>query len=140
MAVPKSPPNETPQNAVHGDYVIELKRRPDPRYNGGELADEKPKTTLRVVYRNSAAGFQLISAQDNTGTGASRPQKFRASLSDSGKLRISGNVGYLFEKTRVEPFSVTQNFSQEFTSGETVHSNQGRFDAAFFFDTTISRR
>ncbi len=139
-AMPAPSPSLTPQNTFYGDYVIEVTRRADPRYKGGELANDRPKTVLRLVYRKSAAGFQLVSAQDFTKGGASRSKKYRASLSDKGKLRISGNTGYLFGKSRVVPFSITQKFSPGFVKGKSIRSNQGRFDDAFFVDVTITRR
>ncbi|NVO56901.1 caspase family protein [Rhodobacteraceae bacterium B1Z28] len=139
-AMPTPPPSITSQNTFYGDYVIELTRRVDPRYKGGELANERPKTVLRLVYRKSAAGFQLVSAQDFTKGGASRSKKYRASLSDKGKLRISGSTGYLFGKSRAVPFSITQRFSSGFVKGKSMYSNQGRFDDAFFVDVTITRR
>lgn len=139
-ALPKTTQTGAVANSYHGDYSIVVRRRPNPNYNDPELAKDRPKIVLQMVYRKSSAGFQMISAQDLTEGGENRPKRFRASLSEKGRLRISGNTGYLFGKVRIVPFSITQRIPADFSKGQTLHSNQGQFDEAFFMDVTITKR
>ena len=139
-AMPKSVPNENLQNVFYGDYLIELKRQRDPQWAGGKNSFERPTSVLRLVYRKSAAGFQLVSAHDYSKGGTSRRKKYRASLSDEGKLRISGSTGFLFGKTRVARFLIKQQFSTNFIRGQTLNFIQGRFDDSYRIKVTITRR
>ncbi|WP_171131776.1 MULTISPECIES: caspase family protein [unclassified Ruegeria] len=126
-------------SGYNGVYTINIRRRPDRLYHDPEVASEENKTVLWLKYRKTDDNFQLVSAIDRTAGGDRRPKKYRASLNDKGRLRISGRTGYLFGKVREEHFSISLNLPPNFGKGKSVRSIQGRFDEAYYVDVTITR-
>ncbi len=130
-------PRAEASSPLYGDYVIDISRRANPN---GKDAGSGTKLVLRLHYRKSANGFQLISAQEFAKGGASRSKSYSASLSDSGQLRVSGRTNYLFKSSIVVGFSISQNLPPDFSAGRSLSSTQGRFDKNWFVDVRITKR
>ncbi|UWR03682.1 caspase family protein [Ruegeria conchae] len=127
----------TSANNLYGEYIIEIRRRPDPL---GRDAGSSIDTMLWLKYRKTSDGFILVSAVDRSKGGESRSKKYHASLSDKGRLRVSGRTNYLFNSVIVVPFSITLDVPSNLAPNKPFHSNQGRFDKNWFVDVVVTRK
>ncbi|MBO9436503.1 peptidoglycan-binding protein [Ruegeria sp. R13_0] len=134
---PQVQPHEEAASGYNGEYIIDIRRRPDPL---GTDAGSSVTTMLWLQYRKTSNGFQLIRAVDRSLGGDQRSKKYRASLNESGQLRISGKTNYLFNSVIVVPFSISLNLPTDFSRGRSLQTTQGRFDKNYFVDVRITRQ
>ncbi|UAB88242.1 caspase family protein [Ruegeria sp. SCSIO 43209] len=121
----------------NGEYVVNIRRRPDPL---GTDAGSGIDTVLWLKYRKTDAGFALVNAVDRSKGGDSRSKKYRASLSDKGRLKVSGRTNFLFNSVYVVPFSVTLDLPSTLAPNASIRSNQGRFDKNWYVDVVVTRK
>ncbi len=121
----------------NGEYIVDIRRRPDPL---GRDAGSGIDTVLWLKYRKTEAGFELVSAVDRSRGGESRPKKYPASLSEKGRLKISGRTNFLFNSVYVVPFSITLDLPSTLVPKASIRSNQGRFDKNWYVDVVITRK
>lgn len=144
-AVPATPAVQPaparPQPAIvgfDGTYRVEFSRRPNPNWTD-HAPNEKTMRVLTLDFRKSGSSFVLLNATDHTGQ-MSNPGRINASLTDTGTLKLRGNVSFLFGKKRTRSVLVKQQLPQNFAVGTSVVSQHGRFDDAFYVSVKVTRR
>lgn len=121
----------------NGEYIVDIRRRPDPL---GTDAGSKVDTVLWLKYRKTSDGFELVSAVDRSRGGESRSKKYRASLTEKGRLRIAGRTNFLFNSVYLVPFSIALDIPPTLTPNASIRSNQGRFDKNYYIDVVVTRK
>lgn len=133
----KPEPAAVAANGFNGEYVISIRRRPDPL---GSDAGSGIDTVLWLNYIKTDDGFTLVGAVDRSKGGDSRSKQYRASLSDKGRLKISGRTNFLFNSVYEVPFSITLDLPSTLAPNTPIRSNQGRFDKNWYVDVLLTRQ